>query len=481
MDLTLDDLGSVTVKNIERPVRAFKIVQDTKAAAALLAASKRDQRSQKQCPRSWFIVAATGLLLIIGSFTWWQMSVPEFEPVDPSDMVQSLPDKPSMAVLALDDLSTGEDKGYLSDAIAEGIITELSRFSEFLVIARNSSFKYRGEATDVRTIAKELGVHYILEGSQQKSGANLRVTVQLIDALAGSHIWAETYDRELADLFAVQDEIVRKIVAAVGGNVAFRSPPSGGLSTVSALHFHLQSRPFVREWTREGTLKGLELNLAAVEADPKAAYGYIGLAFLYPRAEFGWLDMDAAEGFAKAEEAADKALAIDPSNYDAHYARGFVHQQKGEHDQAINRYSHALELNPNAANVMAGLSNPLMYTGRVEEALNYMEQAVRLDPHHPNWFKWNLAWAQWATGNCQSALSTMRAMTNMPNRARRMLAIIQICLGQQKQAEETIAEFIKKAPDYSIRTVLRESEKLYTERNLLNRYIDGLRKAGLPE
>jgi TolB-like protein len=288
-------------------------------------------------------------LAMLAGFAWWQPWAPEFEPVDPATMVQPLPAKPSIAVLALDDLSSGDDKDYLSDAIAEGIITELSRFTEFFVIARNSSFAYRDTATDVRTIAKELGVHYIDEGSLQKAGEKLRVTVQLVDALAGNHIWAETYDRDLADLFAVQDEIVREIASAIGGKVAFQPPPSGGLDKVSALHLNLQGRPFVRQWSKEGTHKALELNLAAVDADPESPFGYIGLAFIYPRAEYGWLGMDGEKGLRKAEEAADQALALDPDNYDAHFARAFVLSRRGEHDRAIERYSRALELIPSAA------------------------------------------------------------------------------------------------------------------------------------
>ncbi len=481
LDLDFDDLGEVEVKNIERPVRAFRVTLNEKATAI---AARPDQRTPKPKRPARIWQAAVGVSLALAltvGVVWWQSRAPEFEPVDPAEMAAALPDKPSMAVLALDDLSTGEDQGYLSDAIAEGITTELSRFSEFLVIARNSSFKYRDTATDVRTIAKELGVHYIVEGSQQKSGDQLRVTVQLIDALAGNHIWADTYDRDLADLFAVQDEIVRAITAAIGAKVAFRAPPSGGLAAVSALHLNLLGRPFVRQWSREGTLKALELNLAAVEADPKAPYGYIGLAFLYPRAEYGWLEMDGPTGLAKAEEAADRALALDPDNYDTHFARAFVHMQRGEQDRAIERYRKALELNPNAANVMAALAGPMMYTGHVDEALDLMQEAVRLDPHHPDWFKWNLAWAQWGKGDCHSALATMNAMTEMPNRARRMLAVVQVCLGRQAEAEATVAKFLEKDPGDTVTAFREAADKRYTDKALLDRFADGLRQAGLPE
>ena len=195
-----------------------------------------------------------------------------------------------------------------------------------------------------------------------------------------------------------------------------------------------------------------------------------------------WHNAEPNGGYdAKAEEAAETALALDPDNYDTHFVRAFIHAQRGEQDQAIERYRRALELNPNAANVMASLASPMMYSGRVDEALDLMQKAVRLDPHHPDWFKWNLAWAQWAKGDCESALATMQAMTKMPNRARRMLAVTQICLGLQAEAEATIAQFLKKEPGYTITALREESEKRYKDKTLLDRFVDGLRRAGLPE
>ena len=199
LDLNFEDLGELTVKNIDRPVHAFKVIRDEKASAVQFTSST-PRRALGQ-NRWWLASAAAVVIALVGAAGWWHMSFPEFEPVEPAEMAVTLPDKPSIAVLALNDLSTGDDKDYLSDALSEGIITELSRFPELFVIARNSSFHYRDNAVDIREIAQELGVRYILEGSQQKAGDRLRVTVQLIDAVAGNHVWAETYDRDLVDIF----------------------------------------------------------------------------------------------------------------------------------------------------------------------------------------------------------------------------------------------------------------------------------------
>ena len=191
--------------------------------------------------------------------------------------------------------------------------------------------------------------------------------------------------------------------------------------------------------------------------------------------------MTGDEGLALAAQAADKAIALDPDNYDAHFARGYAHMRSGELSLAIQRYRRALELNPNAANVMGALAEALMYTGQAEEAYALMHKAVRLDPHHPDWFKWNLAWMQWARGDCGAALETMNAMAKMPVRARRMLAVIHICLGQQDAAEQALAVFMESDPDATASAMRANDSKRYSDMSILDRYLEGLVQAGLPE
>ena len=369
LDLNFEHLGKKKIKNIAEPVTIYGVNLDDKAATLATPVIHLTKKSGRSVG-TYAMAATFALLIMIGGLTWWQSRAPEFEPVSPESMAQPLPLKPSIAVLAFDDLSVGSDAGYVSDAIGEGIITELSRFSEFFVIARNSSFKYRGVATDVRKIAQELSVQYVLEGSQQKSGDKLRVTVQLIDAVAGNHIWAETYNRNIAELFVIQDEIVRKIASRVGAEIAFRPPPSSDLARVSALQHHLKARQYYRQWTREGTEQARLLNLKAIEADPTSPFGYIGLTFVYGRGYTqGWTELDPQEALARAQESANKALELDPDNYDSHYARGWLHSKVGEQNQAMARMERSIELNPSATNVMAALTEPLVYTGQYQKAV----------------------------------------------------------------------------------------------------------------
>jgi adenylate cyclase len=472
-----DDLGEQELKGFDEPVRVYRVrLKDGESLSKLDIQTKNKSITQ---------VAAIGIIIVllggIGLLAWNQFAAPDFEPLDPDAMTQLLPEKPSIAVLAFDDLSTAKDQGYLSDAISEGVITELSRFSEIFVIARNSSFQYRDKATDTRDIAAELGVHYVLEGSQQKDGNNLRITVQLIDALAGTHIWVETYDRKLEDLFAVQDEIVRTVASTIGRKITVRPPPTGGLSRLSALHHTLKASQYMRQFSKEGTEKARLENLAAIEADPTSPFGYTGLTHVYNRmADWGIGDIDPEEALKLARESAEKALELEPNNYEAHHARASVYQQEGELELAIAGYEKSIELNPSATGVTTSLSQALVYSGRAPEAIELLHRAMRLDPHY-EWVKWDLAWALWTNGDCDQALSALLSMAKLPNMARRSLAVIYVCLGRQEEAEATITKFLETKPEYTVSSYRNSYQSRYKDPAGVEPYLDGLRKAGLPE
>ena len=432
----------------------------------------------------WLVILIAILLIGVAAFAW-RSTLAGFDPIDPASLELSLPDKPSIAVLAFDDHSTGDNRDYLSDAIAEGIITNLSHYPELFVIARNSSFSFRTTATDIREIARILGVRYVLEGSQQKQDNDLRVTVQLVDALEGHHLWSQSYDRELDKLFLVQDDIVRRVVATVAENlIAFEGEKAktSDISKLTSLLHHLKARRYWREFTREGTEKARLANIAAINADPSQPYGYVGLAHVYINGyRWGWGNLGREESLAEARKSAQMALKLAPNFYESHNAMGYVHTQAGELDRAIARFNTALSLNPNSTAAMGMMAEVLGYYERAEEAEVVQTQAMRLDPLHPDWMKWNLSWLQWVNGKCDAALETMHDISQMPSLAYRTLAIIHVCLDQQPQAEEAIAKLVEHNPGYSIPDVRKSLSRKYKNIADFERYVDGLREAGLPE
>ncbi len=396
-----------------------------------------------------------------------------------------LPFQPSIAVLAFDDHSAGDDANYLSDAIAEGIIAELSRFPELFVIARNSSFSFRETPTNVKKISQILGVRYLLEGSQQKNGNRMRVTVQLIDAVDGHHLWSEIYERDLSDLFVVQDDIVRKVVASVAQKVISfegKKAINSDSSKLTALLHHLKARLHLFKFTPEGNERAHRENLAAIKADPTQPYGYVGLAFVYINGHrWGWTKLSRTDALNEASKAAKKAVELAPDFYDSHAAMAYVHLQENDLDRAIARSQRVLELNPNDTNGMSDLAEFYGYAGRADEAEKLLLKAMRLDPLHPDWIKWNMAWVQWLKGNCDDALLTMNAMSEMPPMAYRVLAIIHICLGHQNEAEEAVGRLMEYDPEYSITKVRHNYRGKFKYNSDLERVVINLRDAGLPE
>ncbi len=397
-----------------------------------------------------------------------------------------LPTEPSIAVLAFDDHSTAQDTRFLSDAIAEGIIAELSRFPELFVVARNSSFSFRDQPTPVREISTQLGVRYLLEGSQQKSGNRLRVTVQLIDAVRDKHLWSEVYDSDLGDLFDVQDDIVRKVVATVAQRLirveGRRVIGGDGQRRLTALCHHLEARLHLERFTPDSNERARLANLAAIRADPSQPYGHAGLAFVHiNRSRWGWDSPDGAEALDAARAAARKALELGPDYYESHAAMAYVHLQERDLDQAILRGERAVGLNPNDINSMCDLAEFYGYDGRYDAATALLKRAMRLDPLHPDWMKWNLAWVQWLARQYPEALRTIRAMTALPPMAYRVLAVICESLDQLPEARQAVARLLQHDPGYSIARARDSCQGKYRDPRNLERLLEGLRKAGLPE
>jgi tetratricopeptide (TPR) repeat protein len=372
--------------------------------------------------------------------------------------------------------------------MAENIITELSRYTELFVIARNSSFSYKGKPVKVQRVAEELGVRYVLEGSVQRVGDRLRVTAQLIDAVAGTHMWAERYDRDVEDIFAVQDEITRTVVATVAHTVKVRESDRAArkpTENLDAYEYFLRGEKQWFRWSEEGNEQAHELFKKAVELDPEFARGHAGLAMVYLNAyRWGYSDLPREEALERALEAARKARQLGPSDYYTHHILAYIHMRSGSLKEAGAGFQRALELNPNAEIVLVAITEMRIYQGRYEEAIDLMKMAMRLNPHHPDWYYWNLADAQADSGRYEDALISINKLSDLRQKqpARRTLALIYVKLGRLDEARAVMAEYLKDNPDFTLTTYRRYLETLpYQDPALYEYAIDGMRIAGVPE
>jgi TolB-like protein/DNA-binding winged helix-turn-helix (wHTH) protein len=420
------------------------------------------------------VLASLATVLVVVGLVWMQFSGRGSD--------SSIRDRPTIAVLPFDDFSTGEDQGYLSDAIAEGIITELAHFPLISVIARNSSFRYRGSDTGTRQIGKELGVHYLLEGSKQKSGNDLRVTVQLIDAATDTHVWAHSYDQKIGDLFTVQDQIIKTVADRIGVRIE-RPVPGYDPDKVTALHLHLQGLAIIRKnFNAEAVAQMFELNKKAVEVDPDAPYGYIGLAHIYRMAAtFGWLGLERDEALELGFFASDKALEIAPNNPEVHYSRARLFSESGDRDATIANFTRAIELNPSASNYLVASTTPLLYVGKKQEALARLNQAMGIDPFHEDWFHWQMGWALWEFEDCEGALAAMLKMKKIPRGAHRMLAGIYACVGKVEKAKEAYQIYYAEAEEPTISEQREKWKDVWTATGSLERFLEHMWIAGMKE
>ncbi len=387
--------------------------------------------------------------------------------------------KPSIAVLPFDNMSGDADQQYFSDGITEDIITELSRFRSLFVIAGNSSFQYRDRTVDVRRVARELGVHYILEGSVRKMANRIRVTAQLIDALPGNHLWSERYDRDINDLFEVQDELTRTIVATLTGRLEdaeIREAAHRRTENQSVYDLLLRGIPLMRGDSASDNRQARELFEQAISVDPHfaLAHAYFALSLLVEHR------YDNAPGAIKdrALECALTALRLDPSEARCHQFLAQAYRFRGEFDLALTCFRRAAALNPNDANGLALMGSVLGVSGCPEEGVELIRQAMQLNPFHPDWYWHQLAVALYAARRYEDALLAEQQLAG-PKQfwflAR--MAACQAQLGRHEEARALTAEVLRRKPDFRISAV----KLLYRNPADAAHALDGLRKAGLPE
>ncbi|MES5485090.1 adenylate/guanylate cyclase domain-containing protein [Bradyrhizobium sp. INPA03-11B] len=436
-DLSFEDLGDQTVKNIARPIRVFRVHFESGAK------SVTGQPSVAAAP----VVAK----------------------------------KPSIAVLPLANMSGDPEQEFFADGLTEDIITELSRFHDLLVISRNSTFVYKGKAVKVQDVAKEFAVDYVLEGSVRKAGGRIRVTVQLIDAEADRHVWAERYDRELADIFAIQDEMTRAIVAILPGRVEaaahdrVKRKPTDNMAAYECV---LAARVLHHRSARDDNMEAQRLLERAIVLDPNYAHAHAWRACVLGQTwVYNWCD-DRDATLAQVAAELEIALKLDDNDSDVHRILAALNLNRDDHDKAAFHQERALALNPNYDLVVVQQGELLTWLGRPEEGIDWIKRAMRLNPFHPERFWSHLGRACYCAEKYADAAEAFSRITRPDHTHHAFLAATLAQMGNSVAATAHAAEVLKREPAFSVAAHLATQH--YKREPDRVRYEAGLLKAGLP-
>jgi adenylate cyclase len=401
-----------------------------------------------------------------------------------------IPDKPSIAVLPLENLGGNPKEDYFADGITEDIITELSRFSNLIVIARNSTFKYKGKAVDVRQVGRELGVRYLLEGSVRRGIDRLRITAQLVDSSTGAHRWAERYDREPKDVFIIQDEVARTIAAILAAHVTkaeaertLLKPPATWQAYDHYMRAAATWASFQSSWTLESLLETRRLLTDSLSVDRKYARAYSMLASTHRVAWFNPLNEEylSQSAIDQAINFARTAIELDPNLPDAYAELGYALIRKRNFDAAVAAAERAIALNPNFADYR--LATVFMYAGESTRAIEFAKAQMRFDPFHPHFAPLMIGEAYYMLKQYNEAQRWLRQATGRaPNHqyGHAFLAATYAQLGRGTDAHAEAAEVLRLNPNYTIEGT-QKRVSIFKRGEDIEHLIDGLQKAGLPE
>jgi adenylate cyclase len=434
-DVAFEDLGDQNVKNIARPIRVFRVRFDPDPKTA-----PRDDATATTISR-----------------------------------------KPSIAVLPLVNMSGDPEQEFFADGLTEDIITELSRFHDLLVISRNSTFVHKGKAVKVQEVAREFGVDYVLEGSVRKAGDRIRVTVQLIDAETDRHIWAERYDRELEDIFAIQDEMTRAIVATLPGRVEAATHDRAKrkqTANMAAYECVLAARVLHHRSVREDNAEAQRLLDRALALDPNYAHAHAWKACVLGQTwVYDWCtDRDATLQQVGAE--LETALALDDNDSDVHRILAALNLTRDDHDKALYHQERALALNPNYDLVVVQQGELLTWLGRPDEGIDWIKKAMRLNPYHPERFWSHLGRACYCAEKYAEAAEAFSRITRPDHTHHAFLAATFAQMGNAVAAAAHAAEVLKREPKFSVAAYLATQH--YKHEVDRQRHETGLLKAGLP-
>jgi adenylate cyclase len=437
--------------------------------------------------RTPIVVGVAVVLVLAVAVGIWQfyMRRPSIEPASVEKMTFPLPDKPSIAVLPFDNLTGDPQQEYFSDGMTEEIITALSKVPYLFVIARNSTFSYKGKPVKIRQVAEELGVRYVLEGSVRRAGDRVRVTAQLIDAIKGHHLWAERYERELKNTFALQDEITGNILSALAvkltmGEQATIRPK--GTDNLEAQLKVWQAIWYSHRGTKEGNFRTRQLAEEIMALDPEYAVSYRILGWGHIRDVFyGW-SKSRKKSLEQALEMAQKAISLDESSPYCYVLLCSIYMFKKQYEKAIAEAERAVALDPNNADAYSQLGGVLHMVGRPQEAIALLEKAIRLNPMAPHYYFRRLGTAYRDIGRYEEAIVQLKKAINLapdslyPHTG---LAATYSLAGRDEEARAEVSEVLRIQPKISLESLAKRVA--YKNKADIDRLIDALRKAGLPE
>jgi len=479
LQLGYEYLGEQTVKNIAKPVRVYRVLMEP---------GKPSEIKAKVKGRNWkyFAIAAVVVVTIGAIVAWqfiWRPSHPKIEVASKEKMAFPLPDKPSIAVLPFTNMSGDSKEDYFSDGITEEIITALSKVPYLFVISRQSTFTYKGKPVKVKQVSEELGVRYVLEGSVRKEGNKVRITAQLIDAITGHHLWAERYDRDLKDIFALQDEITMKIITAMQVKLTVGELANLWAEGTKNLDAYLKCMEAYTNYlrtTKEGNALGKKLAEEVIALDPKYPRGYVLLAQIYLWDILLGTTESPEKSLAKAKEFAEKAIALDNSESTAHGLLGSIYLMSRQHDKAITQVERAISLNPNDASNSIRLGFVLLNAGRPEEAISALKNHRRLNPIPSQQYYLQLVTAYRLSGQYKEAIEIGKeALRQVPNNINIYLQLTATysMMGHEEEARAAAAEVMKINPKFSLEWYAKTI--YFKNQNDIDKTIDALRKAGL--
>ncbi len=415
-------------------------------------------------------------------------AVPGNQPAEPSR-----PDKPSIAVLPFTNMSGDPEQEYFADGITEDIITELSRFRSLFVIARISSFHYKGASPKVQDVGRELGVQYVVEGSVRKAANRVRITAQLVEAESGNHLWAEHYDRELEDIFAVQDEVTRTVVSTVAGRIdavghhrANRMSPD----SLKAYDLCLRAISLIFRFTKADNAKARELLAQAIALDPVNVHAHCELSTVYLMDWVGHWVVDGDAALSEALRWGKQAVALDDTDSGSHCLLGEAYHFNREFDKARFHLEKAINLNPNDVGARGVYGQFLTCVGEPDRALAEFEYARQIDPHDLVWLPWIRGFAYFNARQYDAAIACFKQIEDPYNEVCALLAASYAHVGRLDEAKSMLEEFLRRAeeemvdfPGRSLAAWKRSwrSFMLYKDKADVEMWLDGLHKAGLED